>query len=180
MKDMLFTWKAISFIVICFIILSCNNSKAGFWEDYSHVYNQNGEVKDYTLEKGKPYVINFATLSAAKYVLYHTPKGKIDTIINSNPDWEFVFYCECEPSDSLELMGILKRYNCHFPVIVDPEGSWPKKELNHHYDAIGVICDKEGNILDVSVIGTTQSFFDQKFSAAKRQISNKYNIVKCL
>lgn len=71
-------------VITCLLSFSCNNNKAGLWEDYNYVFNQDGEVKDYTIGKGKPYVINFATLSDLTDILYHTPRGKIDTM--SFPD----------------------------------------------------------------------------------------------
>ena len=66
---------------------------------------------------------------------------------------------------------MLKRYDCSFPIILDPEGDFLKINSLEDYSQIGFICNKEGRILGVSTIGTTQSFFDQEFRYAKYEIN---------
>lgn len=64
---------------------------------------------------------------------------------------------------------MLKRYDCRFPVILDPEGDFLKVNSLENYTQIGFICNKEGKVLGVSTIGTTQSIFDQEFRNAKHE-----------
>jgi hypothetical protein len=153
------------------IVTGCRQPGVEFWEEYNDVFDANGRVENYTINKGKPFVINSFRYDAFRYVLFHTPEGKIDRIIEENPDWEFVFYCQMAPEDSMRLIKLLSRYHCHFPVIMDPDGVWVHEYLKGDYSAIGVICDKTGNTLGVSVIGTSQSSFDSEFASAKRALS---------
>ena len=69
----------------------------------------------------------------------------------------------------LNYLNMLKRYDCRFPVILDPEGDFLKVNSLENYTQIGFICNKEGKVLGVSTIGTTQSFFDQEFRHAKHE-----------
>ena len=161
-------------VLLAIALSACQPVKrVGFWEDYTDVFDADGRVENYQIEKGKYFVIQYLTLDNLRDVLYHTPEGKFDKIIEENPAWEFVFYCECPVSDSLKLMNLLERYHCRFPVILDPEGQWPVQNLGcrpHSYLAGGVICDERGKVLGGSVIGTTQSFFDSEFIRANREL----------
>lgn len=49
------------------------------------------------------------------------------------------------------------------------EGDFLKVNSLENYTQIGFICNKEGKVLGVSTIGTTQSFFDQEFRYAKHE-----------
>lgn len=144
--------------------------RIGLWEGYTDVFDANGRVEDYRIRKGRPFVVTLLMTREFSDVLFHTPKGKIDRIIEENPEWEFVFYCKGAPGDSSKVMDVLSRYGCRFPVIMDPEGRWERENIDGKYSAIGVICDAEGNMLGMSVIGTSQSFFDSEFAKAKRAL----------
>ena len=91
--------------------------------------------------------------------------------MNVNPSWQFLIYCKTELSDSLKLMGLLNKYNCNFPVILDPNGEFLSiNKIESTYTLIGYFCDKNGKVLGASIIGTSQSFFDQEFRYAKQEV----------
>ena len=80
-----------------------------------------------------------------------------------------MFYVNTDIADSSSIMKMLTRYDCGFPVILDPDGDFLKVNSLEGYSQIGFICNKEGRILGVSTIGTTQSFFYQEFRYAKHE-----------
>ena len=150
--------------------LSCTNSRLIYpIEDLTEAFTKDGK-RDLILKEGNKYLW-FVTYDNLSNDLYHTPSGKIDRIMNENPDWQFICYCHCPISDSSKVVGKLNQYNCSLPVIIDEEGCFLKiNGIKDSYSDIGFICDKRGRCLGVSTIGTTQSFFDQEFSNAKRKV----------
>lgn len=161
-------------ITIGHFVLSsgCQSSPCFYWEEYTDVFNAEGRVENYRIQKGRPFVIQILDLDSWTDVLRHTPEGKIDRILEQNPTWEFIFYCECPVSDSLRVMELLNRYHCHFPLILDPDRNCQHLRYgkNSHYTAVGAICDERGKSLGGSIIGTSQSFFDSDFINANREI----------
>lgn len=115
----------------------------------------------------------FVSIDEFRNDLYHSPKGKINSIIDDNPDWQFVCYCHCSKVDSLQIIRVLQRYDCKMPVVIDENGSFLiSNGIKERYSDIGFICDKRGRCLGVSTIGTVQSFFDQEFSRVKSSMRN--------
>ncbi len=145
-------------------LASCSwGTKIVPWDDFQYVFDKDGRT-NVTIDPTKHHYILYTTESNFRSVLSHTPEGKIDKIIRENPSWQFLIYCKTEPSDSLELMLLLSKYNCSFPVILDPSGEFLSiNEIESTYTLIGYICDRYGKVLGGSIIGTTQSFFDQEF-----------------
>ena len=123
-----------------------------------------------TFDRSKHHYYLSTTEANFRSTLYHTPDGKIDKIIKDNPTWQFIFYINADPADSAGIMNLLKRYDCRFPVILDPEGDFLNTNSLENYSQIGFICNKEGKIMGVSTIGTSQSFFDQEFRYAKHEV----------
>ena len=87
------------------------------------VFDKDGRC-NVTIDKTKHHYILYTTEANFRNVLSHTPEGKIDKIINENPSWQFLIYCKTEPADSSKLMQLLSKYNCNFPVILDPNGEF--------------------------------------------------------
>ena len=156
-------------IIMLLTLISCSQGKTILpWEGYHHVFDRNGETSE-AIDHSKHHYYLFTTEANFRSTLSHTPDGKIDKIIQENPSWQFIFYINADPADSASIMNMLKRYDCRFPVILDPEGDFLKVNSLENYTQIGFICNKEGKVLGVSTIGTTQSFFDQEFRYAKHE-----------
>lgn len=155
------------------LLFSCENKKIHSLEDPRYVFDKNGRVWSYKKE-AKPTFYQYNTLRALKDMLYHTPMGKIDSIITNNPDWQFVFYCKCQIQDSLELIELLNRRHCSFPVIIDSAATFLSKNGMQPYSEIGLFCDERGRKLGLySSIGTDKSFFDIEFPKAKAMIRRR-------
>ena len=156
--------------VYCLIFGCCtSNTVIKPWEGYTYAFDKDGRVPVLIKHEKHRYMLH-TNISHLRNLLYHTPEGKIDKIIEENPLWQFLIYCRCEVKDSTMLMRLLKKYDCDFPVIIDPEGSFIKLNGLDQYTEIGFICDKDNRCYGVSSIGTTQSFFDQEFRKAKSEI----------
>ncbi len=157
-------------IIILLTLVSCSQGKKILpWEGYLYVIDKEGGAS-FTFDHSKHHYYLFTTGANFKNTLSNTPDGKIDKIIRDNPSWQFIFYINADPADSASIMSMLKRYDCRFPVIFDPEGDFLKVNSLENYTQIGFICNKGGKILGVSTIGTTQSFFDQEFRYAKHEV----------
>ena len=156
--------------VYCLIFGCCtSNTVIKPWEGYTYAFDKDGRTTVLVSHEKHRYML-YTNISFLRNLLYHTPEGKIERIINENPSWQFLIYCRCNPEDSTMLMRVLKQYNCEFPVILDPDGSFLKQNGLDQYTEIGFICDKDNRCYGVSSIGTTQSFFDQEFRKAKSEI----------
>ena len=156
--------------VYCLIFGCCtSNTVIKPWEGYTYAFDNDGRTTVLVNHEKHRYML-YTNISHLRNLLYHTPEGKIERIINENPSWQFLIYCRCNPEDSTMLMRVLKQYNCEFPVILDPDGSFLKLNGLDQYTEIGFICDKDNRCYGVSSIGTTQSFFDQEFRKAKSEI----------
>lgn len=163
--------RILTVIAACMTLISCSRGSVIVpWEDFQYVFDKDGR-SNVTIDPSKHHYMLYTTGSNFRSTLSHTPEGKIDRIINENPSWQFLIYCSTEPSDSLELMQLLGKYNCRFPVILDPEGEFLRiNRIGSTHTQIGFICDKKGKVHGVSTIGTSQSFFDQEFRNAKNDI----------
>lgn len=166
-------------LTVTFLQVSCERASTIKIPDISDmdVYDRRGRVHDYSYREESNKVIQQIWASClCNNVLPHTPSGKIDRIIAENPDWEFLFFVYVK-NDSTEidrLLRCLDKYDCDFPVILDYDRTFSK--INHqNYTEIGYICDSKNHLLGVSVIGTEQSFFDQEFSRAKKQLRYRYS-----
>lgn len=161
-------------IVLClvYIIVGCHPSKQlRLWEGYTDVFDLNGRVDDYKIEKNKPFVIQYFDYYCLKDELSLVSDDRINRLIEQNPAWEFVFYINCSVEDSLKIINLLKKYNCRFPVIMDPEGVWTTENYGYppgYLRAGGVICDKSGKLLGGGTIGT--GIFYDAFIDANREL----------
>ena len=151
-------------IATCTLLASCSRgTEIVPWDDFQYAFDKDGRC-EVTIDPAKHHYILYTTEANFRHVLSHTPEGKIDKIISENPSWQFLIYCKTEPSDSSGLMQLLSRYNCRFPVILDPSGEFLSiNEIESTYTLIGYFCDRHGKVLGASIIGTSQSFFDQEF-----------------
>lgn len=162
------------YLAIILILTSCVNSSNYIhpWNDYDYVYNQY-ERTDFEFDYDKNYYMLYSTLRNLEVCLSTTPKNKIDYIINENPSWQFVFYCNCSVADSTQLMSVLRKYDCQFPVIIDPNRDFLEvNDIDESYTMIGYFSNKKGKCLGGAIIGTSQSFFDQEFKKVKAKIRN--------
>lgn len=153
-------------------IISCSRGAIIVpWENFQYVLDKNGR-SDVIIDPSKHHYMLYTTEPNLRSVLSHTPEGKIDKIIHENPSWQCLIYCKMEPSDSLKLMQLLNKHNCSFPVILDPNGEFLNiNKIESTYTLIGYMCNKNGKVCGASIIGTSQSFFDQEFRNAKYKIS---------
>ena len=158
--------------ISCLCLISCSSKTViEPWEGYTYAFDKDGRVPVLIKHEKHRYMLH-TNISHLRNLLYHTPEGKIDKIIEENPLWQFLIYCRCEVEDSTMLMRLLKKYDCDFPVIIDPDGSFITLNGLDQYTEIGFICDKDNRCYGVSSIGTTQSFFDQEFRKAKSEIND--------
>ena len=163
----------ISLLSLALFLSGCQTPENLYWEEYTDVFDANGRVENFQIRKERPFVVQILDLDCWEDALRHTPDGKIDRIIEENPAWEFIFYCECPVDDSLKVMKMLERYHCRFPLILDPDKNCQHLRYGEEsrYTAIGAICDEKGRSLGGSIIGTRQSFFDSEFINAKRELA---------
>lgn len=174
--------KILYFLGLVILLSSCR--QLGFDRsikivDVPTVYNWKGLVKNYHLDKTKKKVVTYlGGVAHLKDVLQYTDQGKIDKIIRENPDFQFIFYIDrIVPEDTTAFMEVMRQYRCAFPVILDFKEEFFHANKDRHplekpnrMTKIGYICDKEGCIYEMSVIGTRKSFFDESFIKAKRQM----------
>jgi len=179
-------------IISLFLLILCITSCKGIFRQninvtvIDNVVDQNGKVHDYIIDPDKPKIISyFYNLSILKWVLDSTPTGKIDKIIEENPEFQFLFYYELHPTDTVNLVSLLKSYNCKFPVILDEHGLFVARNTNNlsprgssAITCISWICDKNGGVYEVAIIGTTRSFFDSSFNSVRRTILHKNKSLK--
>lgn len=158
-------------VILCLALLICSCGQTYKpWEGFTYAFDKDGRTT-VLVNHDKHHYMLFTNPPNLENSLNHTPDGKIDRIIKDNPSWQFLIYCRCCQEDSTKLMSILKKHDCSFPVIMDPEGEFLKiNRIEETYSEIGLICDKEGKCHGVSTIGTSQSFFDQQFRKAKSEI----------
>lgn len=159
------------FLLVSFGNTSCRKSEDTdhLWYEYDYVFNSEGRAKDYTIKRGKPYVVTYVKYTAIDFVLRGTAKGVVSEIMEHNPDWEFVFYYGGELSDSTKIINALKEKACSADVIFDPEMKYLTGNGNKNPEltgAVGYICDVDGRILGMGVIGDSRSIFLQAFRAA--------------
>ena len=155
-------------------VLSCNRLPKVIipkeLQDPEYVIDKNGLVDGYSFRIDQKKFIQFNTVGGLDYMLSDTPSHKIDTIIANNPDWEFVFVVAMPLKDSLRLRSVLDSHGCDFPVIVDTENVFAKKNGLGKLTAVGWFCDGNNRSHGIGCIGTPKSSFDQRFPRIKRQI----------
>lgn len=129
--------------------------------------DRNGEIEGIPVMEGKK-VVQFLYAGLLVDIMKMAP-GKIDRIIQDNPDWQFFFYIYCKSEKETEILcDYLDQFDCRFPVMIDYDQMFLKKNRMDHYTAIGFILDRYNKTIGMSVIGDPRSFFDSEFNKAKR------------
>ncbi len=171
------TTKALLLSIVTVFLLSCssgNTVKLLYPEEFQYVVDRNGKVEGYLPDLSGNKVISFATKGNFEYQLEESPKGKIDRIINDNPDWAFVFYIPAQLKDTSKIISLLDSFDCNFPVVIDTEDKFSRiNGFSGQCGLIGFICNDKNKCLGASVIGDSKSFFDSEFIKAKRIINGK-------
>lgn len=161
--------KQIAFIGVvalgCCCVISCNILPKVIIPDNLYnpkeVVDKNGFRDDYSICIDRKKVIQFNALGSLKFILSDTPPRKIDIIIEKNREWEFIFVVSMSLEDSLKLQAVLSHHNCDFPVVVDSDNVFAKKNRLGKLTAVGWICDEKNHVYGNGCIGTEKSFFDQ-------------------
>lgn len=140
-------------------------------------YNYQGLDTSYSIDMNKKRVISYiGPKGSFADLLATTPIGKIDKIIKDNPDFDIIFYIDrIEKEDTTYIKNILKNYNCKFTVLLDFDSEYYKQNesiLNPmksgRLTKISHICDRDGRVRGLAVIGTRMSVFDPIFARTKR------------
>lgn len=160
--------RILSSFCIILLLVSCAGRDKITCMDIPVAVDRHGDVPPPVIAKNAKTVVHyFFCPGNMAFSLDDTPKGKIDRIIQANPDWQFLFYIECKPDEKNQVVRMLDKYDCNFPVMLDYEGKFRKKNLREKV-GIGFILNREGHSVGVSVIGDRRSFFDSTFKKAKR------------
>lgn len=160
-------------LISLFMITGCSRSQKIITPDIATVYDYYGRYEGYKIDHSKPKSVQYFTPGGLHFALEHTPVGKIDKLIEENPEFEFLFYIVVEePKDTAVVMRILDKYSCLFPVMIDFEGEFKRANFsrNEDYGSIGYICNGKNEIMGLGVIGTSMSFFDGEFRKVKNRI----------
>lgn len=161
--------KRISFFILLFLLMGCSQNKIKLWTDYDIVYSISDEVKEnYSIKGNRPFVANYFSLEGILWGLQMSTKGRVDKLIENNPDWDFVFYCNCSIADTTVLGEALRKLDCKIPVIIDT-ASKSFSINNFGKDEVGAssfTCNKDGEIYGGGVI-FVKNPFDHYFQEAK-------------
>lgn len=136
------------------------------------VFNRGGKVTDgypLSLFDKKRTVVTYLDIRTLGFILDDTPIGKIDWIINNNPDWDFLFVIDAQLEDSSAVIHKLNQYGCDFPVIFDANHEFKKRNHLDNFLATSFIY-KKNKIVNLGVIGSSRSFFDEEFDSYKKRI----------
>ncbi len=125
---------------------------------------------DYSYDLSKNKVVTYVDYLDLKGFMGEAPKGKIDSIIRDNPDWEFIFFVKAELKDSSNVVKLLEYYDNKFPVVLDINGRFAESNNMKGIIVIGYICDKKNEIFGGGVIGSKMSVFDKEFQKIKKRI----------
>ena len=139
-------------------------------EDGMYVIDRHGLVENYAPDFSKNKIYVYMITGCMNEWLSRTPRGKIERIMDDNPDWELLVYVDGSVKDTSKVRAKLEQYDCNIPVIVDTKGVFRK--LNGMKEVIlwGGIYDKNDVMIGVGVIGDGLSMFDSEFEKAKRRI----------
>lgn len=159
-------------LLVAVVFASCNSDKIYPVElqEGMYVIDRHGMVDDYKPDFSGNKFYTYVWINDFNDWLQHTPQGKIDRIIADNPDWEFVTYVKGRTEDSTSIRQKLDKYDCNFPVILDVNDAFCKKNKLQNVCLWGAMCDKKDELLDLSVIGDERSFFDPTFKKVKRMM----------
>ena len=156
------------FLLVAMSFLSCHKTRTLQLPEDMLCVDRCGVVDTIPIHEGKK-IVQFLTKWSLEVTLDNTPPGKIDALIRNNPDWQFIFYIHCKAEEKVQIPKILDKYNCRFPVMIDEDASFLKKNrMDKEYTAIGFILDSRNAVVGMGIIGTTMSFFDAEFNNAKR------------
>ena len=160
-------------VFVCFAsCLSCHQpSKQQFVVNGDYVFDKNGRVLDqspasFDMDR---VIITYLDLRILDYELGETPRGKIDRIINDNPEWHFVFVINAELQDTSLVVNKLNDYGCDFSVILDVNHEFEREyRLEHFLATTFVIKGNKRN--NLGIIGASNSFFDSEFDKYKQSV----------
>lgn len=156
------------------LLLSCEKHPVVYLPSgLEYVFDKNGRVTDYSINLDNPRVIQYQSLNMLHDDLYHTPSGKLNSIFEANPQWEFVYYCHCELSDSTDIVETLKRYDTNHRVIIDTAAEFLTiNNLSSEWTELGYICNSKGQCYGIGIAGSSLSSFDTYFRNAKLKMSH--------
>ncbi len=155
-------------LIILFALFSCSENNKIKLVEPKHTFNRYGRVENKPIQTDKKKVITYLVVGMVNIIFADTPKGKVDSIIRANPDWQFIYYIDCQEKDSLYIMKKLNQYDCDFEVVLDFNREFEQKNFpDSHMGGIGYICDEANEVYGVSIIGSSKSFFDSEFAKAK-------------
>lgn len=125
-------------------------------EDGMYVIDRHGLVENYAPDFSKNKIYVYMITGCMNEWLSRTPRGKIERIMDDNPDWELLVYVDGSVKDTSKVRAKLEQYDCNIPVIVDTKGVFRK--LNGMKEVIlwGGIYDKNDVMIGVGVIGDGQ------------------------
>ena len=133
-----------------------------------YTFNKCGRLDENKIDYEKPKVIQFHSINMLKDDLRHTPYHKINEIVDENPGWEFIYYCKCSLSDTIELINVLQENDFPLPVIVDTSGVFLKENnLANKWTELGFICNQNNKCYGGGIVGSSLSSFDYQFEEAK-------------
>ncbi len=161
------------FSIVCFAgCLSCERpAKQQLLINDGIVFNRSGRVNyqfPFYYDKEKT-VVTYLDNKVVDFVLCDTPKGKIDRIIDDNPDWNFIFVLNAQLEDSLDIVNKLNQYGCDFPVIIDINHQFINRNKLDHVLATTFVYKRDKSI-NLGVIGSSKSFFDVEFERYKKEL----------
>jgi len=163
--------KQIAITILCLAsCLSCgSHANHPFLIDNEYEYNRNGRVDNphpLLINDKNKVVVTYLDDRVIDFVLGDIPEGKIDRIMQDNPDWSFIFIINSRLQDSLTIVHKLNQYRCHFSVILDVNQEFKKENSLGNIMAITYVYEKN-NIINLGVIGSSRSFFDEEFEHYK-------------
>lgn len=157
-------------------ILSCDDGEIRpvKMEDGLYAVDRHGLVENYSPDLSKKKIYAYMVTGCINEWLNRTPRGKIDKIMSENPDWELLVYVNGDVEDTTKVRKKLDQYDCDFPVILDTKGEFCKRNRMKDTVLWGTICDRNGVVRGVGVIGDGMSMFDSEFERVKRRANGRF------
>jgi hypothetical protein len=144
----------------------------------------------------KPKVVTYCwSVNNLARLLRETPYLKVNTIINQNPNIEFIFYLDgINHSDIDEVLSIFDHYNVTYPFIFDYDSKlakandhisrlWGSLRYQDGIKMISFFCDESNRMYKeiAGVIGTDLSkmYFDPCFVKFKAALKSRKKEPSC-